>query len=104
MFLNLIPASWFPSELLKHYNELKEQTAELLGEDISHLSDEKAAKRGVERIRELSNSLRLAQKLKSFSISEKDIELLAHGVNLAIASNPKKMTFSDVKSVYKKVL
>lgn len=79
--------------------------AELLGEDINRLSDEEAAKRSVERTRELLNSLGLTQRLKSFNISEKDIELFApEAFNPDMGSNPKKMTLSDVKSVYSKVL
>jgi len=77
----------------------------LLGEDITRLSDREAAGRSVERIRELLNNLGLTQKLRSFNISEEDIELFApEAFKPDMGANPKKMTLSDARFVYRKVL
>ncbi len=79
--------------------------AQLFGEDVSHLSDERAAKKSVEIIRELLNDLGLTQRLNQFNISENDIDAFApEAFNPDMGTNPKKMTLSDVKSVYSKVV
>lgn len=78
------------------------------GEDTRGMSQEEAAKRAIDKMREWLQSIGLKMRLRDLGVEEKAIEQMAkdcircYGFGQdSIADNPRKMYLQDVIDVYR---
>ena len=83
------------------------ELAGLIGEDVTGLSQRKAAARAVEALAELAEDLRVPQHLAEFGVKEADVPALAAGamkVTRLLANNPRKLLLEDAEDIYRLAL
>jgi alcohol dehydrogenase len=82
--------------------------AEALGQDVEALSDEEAARRGVEAVRELLRHVELPGTLREFGLDPSDVDIptLVEDAMKSrnIATNPRPVTREDLAELYKVVV
>lgn len=78
--------------------------AELLGEDVTGLSDREKAVVAVEAMKQLAVDVGIPTSLQDFNIPESAIPILAEGamkVTRLLANNPRKLTYEEVEQIYR---
>jgi alcohol dehydrogenase len=84
------------------------EIAEALGEDVSGLSEDEAAERGVEAVRSLVRDVGIPGTLREYGLDPDgvDVPLLVRDAMKSrnIATNPRPVTESDLEELYRVVL
>jgi alcohol dehydrogenase class IV len=83
------------------------ELAQIIGENITGLSQEDSAAAALNAMHNLMKDLQLPRHLKEFGIFESDIPMLAQGVmkvTRLLANNPRTLTVKDAETIYRKVL
>jgi alcohol dehydrogenase len=81
--------------------------AEVLGENVTGLSEREAAQRSIGALRALIEDLRVPRRLGEFGVEEKHIGNLAQGVmkvTRLLANNPRELRLEDAEDIYRRVL
>ncbi len=78
------------------------RVAELLGEDVSRLTDSEAAPLAVEAIEKLSNDVGIPKRLSEFGVTEDKIPDMAKDAMLSgnVKINPRSTTLQDIIDLY----
>lgn len=78
------------------------RVAELLGEDVSRLTDAEAAPLAVEAIEKLSNDIGIPERLSEFGVTEDKIPDMAKDAMLSgnVKINPRSTTLQDIIDLY----
>ncbi len=87
-------------------NARYQMVAQAMGVDIKNISEDEAEKRAVEKVRELTKSVGLPQKLSEVGVKEDDLPSIASDTisDGSIYNNPREATEEDVLEILKKAL
>jgi alcohol dehydrogenase class IV len=78
-----------------------------MGIDTTAISAQEAAGKVIERLKELSGILNIPSSLKTFGVTEGDLNQMveaASKVTRLLDNNPKRMSLEDIENIYKKLL
>ncbi|TSB48395.1 iron-containing alcohol dehydrogenase [Alkalicoccobacillus porphyridii] len=99
-----------PHVMEYNMNSIVDRLAEVagpMGINTANLSNEEAATKVVEKIKEWTARLNIPQNLSEFGVTEDDLQSLAEAafnVKRLMDNNPKPVPVEDIKSIYKKLL